>query len=92
MIDLNDEEEEKGEPVTEEESKKSVSASQGPTCPIYPASVRQIMSTVERLDRGEIDDFDAVKEISGFLKEHRKSKLAALEKAETLGKPEKRKE
>jgi len=92
VIDLNDEEEEKGEPATEEELKKRVSVPQGPTCPVYPASVRKIMSTVERLDRGEIDDFDAVKEISGFLKEHRHAKLAALEKAETPGKSEKHKE
>ena len=89
VIDLSTEEEEKTEPLEEENPEKRAKLPKGPACPIYPASVKDIMHTFEKLDRGEIDDFDAMKEISTTLKEHRAKKLSALENAETSQKPEK---
>lgn len=83
MIDLSEDEDEKEEPVIEEETEKKPKLPQGLSCPIYPASVKDIMDTVKKLDDGKIDEFDAVQEISKTLKQHRQAKLAALEKSKT---------
>ena len=51
-------------------------------CPVLPSSVEEIMKTLDQLDKGEIDEFDAVQQVTGVMKEHRKTKLEALKKLE----------
>jgi hypothetical protein len=62
-----------------EEEKKA-----GPApCPVLPSSVEKILATLDQLDKGEIDEFDAVQQVTGVMKEHRKTKLEALRKLES---------
>lgn len=51
-------------------------------CPVIPSSVEKILATLDQLDKGEIDEFDAVQQVTGVMKEHRKVKLEALKKLE----------
>ena len=64
----------------EEELKKPEASAQ--PCPVYPASIEKILATLDQLDKGEIDEFDAVQQVAGVMKEHRKVKLEALKKLE----------
>lgn len=84
--------EEKGE---ESLSAKLAESSAGP-CPVIPEHIQKIMSTVDRLDKSEIDELGAVEEISGILKERKKQRLRSLlveptepaETSEASGPPE----
>lgn len=51
-------------------------------CPVLPSSIEKIMATLDQLDKGEIDEFDAVQQVTATLKEHRKSKIEALTRLE----------
>jgi len=53
-------------------------------CPVYPPAISKILSTLDQLDRGEIDDFDAVQQVTSVMKEHRKAKLEALKKLDEI--------
>lgn len=52
-------------------------------CPVLPSSVEEILKTLDQLDKGEIDEFDAVQQVTSVMKEHRRVKLEALKKLET---------
>jgi len=53
-------------------------------CPVLPSSVEKILATLDQLDKGEIDEFDAVQQVTGVMKQHRKVKLEALKKLDEV--------
>lgn len=56
----------------------------GSPCPVLPSSVEEILKTLDQLDKGEIDEFEAVQQVAGVMKERKKVKLAALKKLEEI--------
>jgi len=62
-----------------EEEKPKVEAQ---PCPVLPSSVEEILKTLDQLDKGEIDEFDAVQQVAGVMKERKRTKLEALKKLE----------
>lgn len=51
-------------------------------CPVIAPHVQRIMDTMEKVDKGEIDYFDAMADIQGVLRERREQKLSALEQVD----------
>jgi len=70
-----------GESETEKKEEKPKPVEAAP-CPVLPSSVEKILATLDQLDKGEIDEFEAVQQVVGVVKEHRKVKLEALKKLE----------
>lgn len=70
-----------GEEEKKEEKPKPAEAT---PCPVIPSSVEKILATLDQLDKGEIDEFEAVQQVTGVMKEHRKVKLDALKKFEAI--------
>jgi len=64
----------------ETEKKEEKPKVEAQPCPVLPSSVEKILATLDQLDKGEIDEFDAVQQVTGVMKEHRKTKLEALKK------------
>ena len=67
-----------------EETVIDISSTSAGPCPVIPEHIQKIMSTIDKLDKSEIDDFTAMGEISGILKERKHARLETLKKAESL--------
>jgi len=65
---------------TEEKKEEAPKKVEAQPCPVLPSSVEKILATLDQLDKGEIDEFDAVQQVTSVMKEHRKTKLEALKK------------
>jgi len=73
--------------LSESETEKKEEAPKKPEvqpCPVYPPVIDKILSTLDQLEKGEIDEFDAVQQVTSVMKEHRKTKLEALKKLEAI--------
>jgi predicted nucleotide-binding protein (sugar kinase/HSP70/actin superfamily) len=69
---------------SETEKKEEKPKAEAVPCPVLPSSVEKILATLDQLDKGEIDEFDAVQQVTGVMKEHRKTKLEALKKLDAI--------
>jgi len=69
---------------TEEKKEEKPKPVEATSCPVYPPVFDKILATIDQLEKGEIDEFDAVQQVAGVLKEHKRTKLEALKKLEEI--------
>jgi hypothetical protein len=74
---------EREEKKREEDLTVDVASTSAGPCPVIPEHIQKIMDTVDRLDKSEIDDFEAVGQIGSILRERRQKRLEVLGKVES---------